>query len=64
MAPQTDIIDETFRVFTTLFFKKKSESTKAGQTPQDNKLSGIKNKLTREAWWLSLIFLGFEKKLK
>ena len=42
-----------------MFFKKKSESTKASQTPQDNKLSGIKNKLTREAWWLSLIFLGF-----
>lgn len=58
MASQTDIIDETFRVLTTLFFKKKSESTKASQTPQDNKLSGIKNKLTREAWWLSLIFLG------
>jgi len=58
LASQTDIIDETFRVLTTLFFKKKSESTKASQTPQDNKLSGIKNKLTREAWWLSLIFLG------
>ena len=59
MASQTDIIDQTFRVLITLFFKKKSESTKAIQTAQDNKLSGIKNKLTREAWWLSLIFLGF-----
>jgi S-DNA-T family DNA segregation ATPase FtsK/SpoIIIE len=59
LALQTDIIDETFRAFITLFFKKKSESGKASQTPQDNKLSGIKSKLTREAWWLSLIFLGF-----
>jgi S-DNA-T family DNA segregation ATPase FtsK/SpoIIIE len=58
LALQTDIIVETFRVLTTLFFKKKSETGKASQTPQDNKLSGIKSKLTREAWWLSLIFLG------
>jgi len=59
LALQTDIIDETFRALITLFFKKKSESGKASQTSQDNKLSGIKSKLTREAWWLSLIFLGF-----
>ena len=58
MAPRADIIDEKFRVLITLFFKKKSESVKAGQTPKDNKLNGIKIKLTREAWWLSLIFIG------
>jgi len=45
-------------VLITLFFKKKSESIKASQAPKDNKLNGIKNKLTREAWWLSLIFIG------